>query len=104
MAAPVPMICTTRESLNHLKQNINDWLDDGVKVHFLLNTHISARCDPNFDVLRNGLHPSIKLIFISPHLENEANELIENYDENHPNQDEEATAPGDRTCPACGEE
>ena len=104
MGEPVPMICTTAKSLNQLKKKINDWLDEGVKVHFLLNAHMSAGCDPKFDILRNGVHPSIKIIFIAPHLENHANELIETYNENHQDQDEEATAPGDRTCPACGEE
>ena len=98
------LICTTAESLNQLKTNIHNWLNEGVKVHFLLNSHMSALCVPNFSILQNGMHPSIKLIFISPHLENQANEIVEVYDEAHPNQDAEAMEPGDRKCPACGAE
>ena len=96
--------CTTVEALNHLQNNICNWLDEGIKVHFLYTSHMSVNCHPNFSLLVQGQHPSIKVIFISPHIENEANAMIQLYNETHAHQDPEATEVGSRKCPVCNHE
>ena len=67
------IVCNNDQVLDTIENNIFEWLGKGIKVDFLYSHHLNSCMNPVFNTVCQGLHPSIKFIFIAPDLELDVN-------------------------------
>ena len=100
-----PIVCEVPQEIEEVENQIFDWLDDKVRVHFIFMAHRNQVCSPNFIEASEGLNPEVKIILIHPRLEDEVNALVKAFNEGRPLlRDGHEIAVGDRVCPFCGGE
>lgn len=98
-----PMVCEVPQDIEEIEDQVFDWLDEKVKVHFIFMGHRNQVCSPKFIEASEGLNPKIKIILIHPRLEVEVNSLVAAFNKGSPALlDGHETAVGDRVCPFCG--
>ena len=98
-----PIVCNNDQALDAIKKNIFKWLGKGINMHFLYSNHLNSCMNPAFNTVSQGLHPSMKFIFIAPDLELDLNALVQVFNQQFPPEDEDLEAPnGERWFPLCG--
>ena len=93
-----PIVCNDENVLEIIEPTIFGWLKKGVAVHFMYSDHSCS--DSKFHLVSEGHHPSVKIIFIPPALEQDVNALVAVFNKHYPPEDDE-TPVGDRRCPLC---
>ena len=79
-----PIVCEVPQEIEEVENQIFDWLDDKVRVHFIFMAHRIQVCSPNFIEASEGLNPEVKIILIHPRLEDEVNALVKAFNEGRP--------------------
>ena len=93
-----PIVCNDDHALEIIEPTIFGWLEKGVAVHFMYSDHSCS--SSNFNLVSEGRHPTVKIIFIPPELELDVNALVAVFNHHYPPEDDE-TPMGDRRCPLC---
>ena len=96
-------ICTEFEQLNGLIIPVTQDYLEHIPIHVCKLTHRDVLCSNYAELMHDGLHPNITMIYISPELKAGAQIIISQLRANIPNQEENNE--NDNfifTCPGCG--
>ena len=83
VAVEYPIECYNDKGLDPIQDKIFDWLKHSIKVHFLFKQHQNNCIAPSFNLVSNGDHPSMKIIYITPNLEHDVITLVEVFNLNY---------------------
>ena len=96
-------ICTEFEQLNGLIVPITQDYLENIPIHVCQLTHRDVLCCNYAEMMHDGSHPNITMIYIPPELKSGAQVIIDQLRANIPNQ-EENNEDDDFifSCPGCG--
>ena len=103
MELQYPIVCEKARDIKKIENQIFEWLDLKVEVYFMHLTHLNAKCGRQFLEARNGKNSRMKIIFINPKLDVEADALVTVFFTEKPSKsDGQNIRIGSRRCPYCG--
>ena len=111
-----PIVCYTDEDINGIVPLVTQWFMDQQDLHFNGVTHFNMDCGINKQMVRNGQHPTVKVIYIAKHLRQAVKIIMQqlrinfpdNSDEDISDDEEHLQREGRRNlrvilmCPVCG--
>ena len=69
-------MCTQQEELTGLVATLTAYYMQNIAFHFCKMHHVDVNCCAHAEMIRNGSHPQIKVVYITPELEAAARIII----------------------------
>ena len=95
-------ICEEFQQLNGLITPLTQDYMRQIAIHFCKLRHRDVICCSFAEMMHDGTHPRITIVYIPPNLEAGARIIINQLREHFPNEDENYDEEFILTCPGCG--
>ena len=95
-------ICEEFQQLNGLIQPLTEDYNSQIGIHFCRLRHRDVLCCSSAELMHDGRHPHITIVYIRQNLEVGARVILKQLREHFPNKDDNYDEDFIMTCPGCG--
>ena len=95
-------ICEEFQQLNGLITPLTEDYNRQIGIHFCRLRHRDVLCCSSAELMHDGTHPHITIVYIRQNLEVGARVIIKQLREHFPNEDDNYDEDFIMTCPGCG--